>query len=147
MLNKDCCCSIAQSYPTLCYPMDCTMPGLPSLTISQSLPKFMSIASVMPSSHLILWYPLLLLPLIFPSDFSSESALSIRWELQIQHQYFQWVIRVDLRLTGWSCCCPRGFQESSPAPQFKCINSFAFCFIYGPALTPYVNTEKTIIWL
>ena len=37
-----------------------------SLIISQSLPKFMSIASVMPSSHLILWCPLLLLPSVFP---------------------------------------------------------------------------------
>ena len=46
-----------------------------SLTSSQNLPKFMSIASVMPSSHLILWRPLLL-PSVFPSirDFSSESA-------------------------------------------------------------------------
>ena len=51
------------------------------LTISQSLPKFMSIASVMPSSHLILWCPLLLLPSIFPSirDFSNELAVHIRW--------------------------------------------------------------------
>ena len=38
-----------------------------SLIISQSLPNFMFIASVMPSNHLILWCPLLLLPLIFPS--------------------------------------------------------------------------------
>ena len=38
-----------------------------SLTISWSLPKFMSIALVIPSSHLILWHPLLLLPSIFPS--------------------------------------------------------------------------------
>ena len=52
-----------------------------SLTISWSLPKFMFIASVMPSSHLILWCPLLLLPLIFLSirDFSSESSVRIRW--------------------------------------------------------------------
>ena len=52
-----------------------------SLTIFWSLPKFMSIASVMPSSHLILWCPLLLLPSIFPSikDFSSELAVRIRW--------------------------------------------------------------------
>ena len=50
-----------------------------SLTISQSLPKFMSIASAMPSSHLILWYPLLL-PSIFPiiRVFSNESV-HIRW--------------------------------------------------------------------
>ena len=39
-----------------------------SLTISQSLPKFMSIASVMPSSHLILWHPLLLCPQFFPAS-------------------------------------------------------------------------------
>ena len=52
-----------------------------SFTISRSLPKFMSIALVMPSSHLILWWPLLLLPSIFPSirGFSNESALHIRW--------------------------------------------------------------------
>ena len=52
-----------------------------SLTISQSLPKFMSIASVMPSSHLILWHPLLLLPSIFSSikDFANELAVRIRW--------------------------------------------------------------------
>ena len=52
-----------------------------SLIISQSLAKFMSIASVMPSSHLILWCPLLLLPSIFPSNrnFSNESAVRIRW--------------------------------------------------------------------
>ena len=52
-----------------------------SLTISRSLLKFMSIALVMPSSHLIFWRPLLLLPSIFPSvrDFSSQSAVCIRW--------------------------------------------------------------------
>ena len=52
-----------------------------SSTISQSLLKFMSIESVMPSNHLILCCPLLLLPSIFPSIgvFSNESALHIRW--------------------------------------------------------------------
>ena len=51
------------------------------LIISQSLPKFMSIPLVMPSSYLILWCPLLLLPSIFPSIryFSNESAVCIRW--------------------------------------------------------------------
>ena len=53
-----------------------------SFTMSQSLFKFMSIESMMPSNHLILCHPLLLLPLIFPSIrvFSNESALSIRWQ-------------------------------------------------------------------
>jgi len=51
-----------------------------SLTISQSLPKFMSIASLMPFIYLILRHPLFL-PSIFPSikDFSNESAVRIRW--------------------------------------------------------------------
>ena len=52
-----------------------------SITNSQSLPKLMSIESVMPSSHLILCRPLLLLPQILPSIrvFSNESVLRIRW--------------------------------------------------------------------
>ena len=52
-----------------------------SITSSQSLPKLMPIESVMPSNHLILCHPLLLLPSIFPSIrvFSNESALRIRW--------------------------------------------------------------------
>ena len=52
-----------------------------SITNSQSLLKLMSIESVMPSNHLILCHPLLLLPSIFPSIkiFSNESVLPIRW--------------------------------------------------------------------
>ena len=52
-----------------------------SITNSQSLPKLMSIESVMPSNHLSLCCPLLLLPSIFPNNrvFSNESALPIRW--------------------------------------------------------------------
>ena len=61
--------------------MDCSMPGLPDIISSQSLPKVMSIESVMPSNHLILCRPLLLLPSVPPSIrvFSNESALPIRW--------------------------------------------------------------------
>ena len=52
-----------------------------SLSISPNLPRFMFIASVMLSSHLILWCPVLLLPSIFPSirDFSNELSVHIRW--------------------------------------------------------------------
>ena len=61
--------------------MDYSMPTSLSLTSSWSLLKLMSIESVMPSNHLILCRPLLLLPSIFPSIrvFSKESALYIRW--------------------------------------------------------------------
>ena len=58
--------SVAQSCQTLCNPMNWSMPGLPSITNSQSSLKLMSIESVMPSSHLILCHPLLLLPSIQP---------------------------------------------------------------------------------
>ena len=72
-----------------------------SLTISQSLPKFTSIESVMPYNLLVLCCPLLLLPSIFPSIrvFSNELAGSNQaakvLELQLQYQSFQWVFRVD----------------------------------------------------
>ena len=64
----------------LCGPVDCSMPVPLSITNSWSLPKLMSIESVMPSKHLILCCPLLL-PSIFPSIrvFSNKSALRIRW--------------------------------------------------------------------
>ena len=54
-----------------------------SLTTSQSLPRFISIESVMPSCYMILWCPVLLLPSIFPSIrvFSSESAVSISGQI------------------------------------------------------------------
>ena len=59
--------SVAQSCPTLCDPMNHSSPGLPVHHQLQSLPKLMSIESVMASNHLILCRPLLLLPSIFPS--------------------------------------------------------------------------------
>ena len=73
--------SVAQSCPTLCDPMNHSTPGLPVHTNSRSLFKLMSIESVMPSSHLILCRPLLLLPPIPPSIrvFSNESTLHMRW--------------------------------------------------------------------
>ena len=61
--------------------MDCSTPGFQSITNSQSLLEVMSIESVVPSNHVILCHPLLLLPSIFPSIrvFTNESVLHIRW--------------------------------------------------------------------
>ena len=72
-----------ESCPTLCNPMNRSMPGFPvhhQLPLVSSL-KLTSIESVMPSSHLILCRPLLLLPPIPPSIrvFSNESILRMRW--------------------------------------------------------------------
>ena len=73
--------SVAQLCPALCNRMDCSTPGPPSITNSQSPLKLMSIELMMPSNHLIFCCPLLLLPSIFPSIrvFSNESILFIRW--------------------------------------------------------------------
>ena len=72
--------SVSHSWLTLYHPMDCSTPGLP-ITDSRSLLKLMSIESVMPSNHLILCHPLLLLPFILLSTrvFSNESPLPSRW--------------------------------------------------------------------
>ena len=64
-IQGNCCCSVTQSCPTLCDPLDC---------ISWNLLKLMSIKPVMPSNHLVLCCPLLLLPSIF-RVFCNESAL------------------------------------------------------------------------
>ena len=73
--------TVTQSCPTLCVPMDCSTQASLSITNSQSLFKVMSIESVMPSNHLILCHPLLLLPPIPPSIrvFLNEPTLCMRW--------------------------------------------------------------------
>ena len=72
--------SVIQSCPTLCHPTNCSTPGLP---VHHQLPEFkpMSIKLMMPSIHLILHHPLLLLPPMFSSTrvFSNESPLCIMW--------------------------------------------------------------------
>ena len=90
--------SVAQSCPTLCDPMDCSTPGR-SITSSWSLLKLISIQSVMPSNHLILCHPLLILPSIFPSIriFSNEAVLCIRW---LNYQSFSFSIRLSSEYSG-----------------------------------------------
>ena len=73
------CCSVAQSYLSLCDPWTAALQACLSITISQRLLNVHWM--VMPSNHLILCHPLLLLPSIFPRIrvFSNKSALFIRW--------------------------------------------------------------------
>ena len=106
--------------------------GSLSSVIFWSLGKLMSIESVMPSNHLILCLPLLLLPSIFPSVrvFSNESALHIRWP---KYCSFSFSISpsnehpglISFRGLVGSPCGPRDSPESSPTSQFKSINSSA----------------------
>ena len=60
-----------------------------------------------------------------------------RLELQLQHQSFQWMIRVDFLSDWlvWSPCSPRDSQGSSPAPQLERISSSILNLLYGPTLT------------
>ena len=83
-----------------------------SFTISSSLLKLMSIELMMPCNQLILCCPLLLLPSVFPSIkvFFNESLYQVAkvLELQLHHQSFQWMFRVDFLYDGlvWSPCSP-----------------------------------------
>ena len=112
-----------------------------SITNSWSSLKFTSIELVMPSSHLILCHPLLLLPPITLSIrvFSNESALWIRWlkycscsfSISPSSEYSGFI---SLWLMVWSPCT-RDLLESSPVPQLKIINSSVLSLLYGPAFT------------
>ena len=64
--------------------------------------------------------------------------------LQLQRHSFQWLFRVDSLQDCllWSPCCPRDSQESSPAPQFKSINSLVFSLLHGPTLTSVCDCRK-----
>ena len=113
-----------------------------SVTNSQSFLKLTSIKLMMPSNHLNLCRPLLLLFYSFPASgsfqwvsFSHQVAKILK--LQLQHQSFQRIFRTDFLYDWlvWSPCIPRDSQGSSPAPQFKSINSSALGFLYGPSLT------------
>ena len=104
----------------------------------------MSIESVMPSNHLILCCPLLLLPSIFPSIrvFSNESALHIRWPKYWSFSFsispsneYSGLISFNIDWFDLLAVCSRDSQESSPAPQFKSINSLVLSLLCGPTLT------------
>ena len=118
---------------------------LPSFTISWNLLRFMSIELVMLSNCLIC-HPLLLLPPFFPSSrvFSNEAALCIRWP---KYWSFSFSISpssgcsglISFRIDWLDLCAVQETQESSPAPQFKSINSSALSLHYGPTLTSHIT--------
>ena len=112
-----------------------------SFTISWSLLKLMSIESVMPSNHLILCRPLLLLHKIPASGSFLMSQLFASGgkvlELQLLHQSFSdYSGMISFRIDWFDLpCSPRGPQESSPTSQFKTIRSSTLRLLYGPTLT------------
>ena len=108
-------------------------------SISQSLLKFMSFQSMMPSNHFILCHLLLLLPSIFPSPtvFSNESALPIWWpsigasasvlSMNIQGWF-------PLRLTGLISWPSKGILKASRT-TFQRHHSLVLSLLYGPRFT------------
>ena len=113
-----------------------------SITNSRSSLRLMSIKSVMPSSHLILCRPLLLLPPIPPSIsvFSNESTLRVRWP---KYWSFSFSISPSKEHPGlisfgmdWlDLLAVQGTLKSSLTPQFKSIKSSVLSFLYSPSLT------------
>ena len=148
-----CChCSVAQSYLTLCNPMDCSTPSFPVLQYLRSLLKLMSIESVMPSNHLILHRSLLLLPSICPSIrvFSNESALHIRWPKYWSFSFSispskEYLGLISFRIDWLDLLAVQGTlksllqHHSSKASILWCSAFFVVQFSH-----PYMTTGKTI---
>ena len=122
-------------------------------TISWSLPKLMSIESMMLSNDLILCCPLLLLPSEFPSIkfFSNKLALCIRWpkywslnfSLSLSNEY-SGLISFMINCKVWSPCSPKDSEESSPRLEFEGISSSALVLFMVQLSYLYVTTGKTI---
>ena len=129
--------SVAQSCPTLCDPMDHSMPGFP---VHHQLPEFTQIHAHWVSDAIQPSHPL---SSPSPPTFNLSQYQSLfKWvsslhqvakvlEVQLQHQSFQWTLRTDLLEGGLvgSPCSPRDSQG------FKSINSSALSFLYSPTLT------------
>ena len=134
------CCSVAQSCLTLCDPWTAACQASLCFTISWRLLKLMSIESVMPSNHLILCHPFLLLPRVF----SNELALCIRWP---KYQSFNFSISpssdysglISFKINWFDLLEVQGTLKSLLQPQFKSISSSVLSLLYSPTLTSIHN--------
>ena len=148
-----CYCSVSKMSLTLGDPMDLqhTRASL-SFTVSWNLLTLMSIESMMPSNHLILCCPLLLLP---SSTFPASGSFPVSWLFTSGGQSngpsaSASVLPMNIRgwfplgWTGLISICPRDFQESSPAPQFKASIRWHSDFFVVQLSHPYMTTGKTI---
>ena len=144
----DYCCSFIQSFWLFVTPWTAARQASLSFTTSQGLLKLLSIESVMPSNHLILSRPLLLLPSVFPSIrvFSNESVLHIRWP-----KYWSFNTSPSNQYSGlisssieWlDLLAVQGTLKSSPAPQLESINFSAFSLVYSPTLSSIHDDWKS----
>ena len=126
----------------LCNPMNCSMPGSSVLSLLEFTRVHVYwIGDAIQPSH----------PLLPPSPSAfhlSHRQGLFQWasslhqvakvlELQLQHQSFQWIFRVDFLQDWlvWFSYSPRDFQESFPTQQFESISSLVLSLVYGPTLT------------
>ena len=149
IIKEVCWYSVVQSCPTLCDPWTAAHQASLSFTISWSLLKLMSIASVMPSNHLILCHPLLLLLSIFPNIrfFSNESALHIRWP-----KYWSFSFNISpfnehqdwspLGWTGWISLQSKGLSRVFSNTTVQKHQFFELSFLYSPILTSIHDYSK-----
>ena len=142
--------SVTQSGLTLCDPMDCSTSGF---SVHHQLPELLvSIESVLPSNHLILCHPLLLLPSILPSIriFSNESGLPIRWPKYWSFSFSicpsnEYSGLISFRMDWLDLLAVQGTlksflqHHSSKASILQCSNLFIVQLSH-----PYMTTGKTI---
>ena len=151
-MQRRCCCSGAKSCPTICEPMDFSMPGFPVL---HCLAEFAQVhvhwIGVL-SNHLILWHPLLLLPSIFPNIriFSSESVLLIMWP---KYWSFHFTISpsndylglISFRINWFDILAVRGTLKSLLQHHSSKASTLQHSTFFIVQLShPYMTTGKTI---
>ena len=122
-----------------------------SITNSQSLPKLMSIESVIPSNHLILCHPLLLPPSIFPSIriFSKESTLLIRWPKYLSFSFNispsnEYSGLISFRMDWVDLLADQGTLKSLLQHHSSKASSSALSFLHSPTLTSIHDHWKKI---
>ena len=156
-VNKCCCCSVTQSCPTLCDPIDCSTAGFPVIHYSWILLKPMSIELMMSSNHTILCHPLLLLSSVFHSIrvFFHMLALrsrcpkyqSLSFSISPSNEYSE---LISFRIEWFYLLVVQGtlkslLQHHNPKPSILQPS----VFFMAQLSHPYTTTGKTIaltIW-
>ena len=146
------CCSVAEPCLPLCNSMNSSTPGFLVLHYLLEFAQTHVHWDIQPSHSL--------LPTSPPAPNLSQHQGLLQWAgslhqvakvLELQHQSFQWIFRVDFLSDSliWSPCCPRDSQESSPEPQFKASILWCSAFFMVQLSHPYMTTGEMIsltIW-
>ena len=143
---------------SLCDLVDCNSPGFPVLHYFPNLLKLMSIESVMPSDHLILYCPFVLLPSIFPSMrlFANESVLCIRWPKYRSFNFSiipsnEYSVFISFRIDWFDLLAVQGsLKNLLHLHNLKASILQCSVFLMVQLSDPYIATGKTIaltIWI